>query len=380
MKKLKEIFNTDFKQYYKEFKKALEKDTYHKPSLYKRHSRYYDKKNQELITGAVIFFLVIIIICSVSYYFLILSPSMEELEEHKNMKINELNSIFNDNLTTNPTKQAILSRINKSSSVEEVDNIDIESEVYPILKSQLLNDISEYKDKFNRVELKINDTSSIMEADNATKYIESQTTTLKDISIAQVDSVIIPLTISRKQAASGLISEGDVVDIYKTTISDESIQQTNQSNESLNNTDINETSVNETSNVTTQSTSKLVGGSEIVSILRSKDSGSVDSDIELTSSNNLTNTSQSSSLDIEEVLSSKSAGTYNQSQIKILLDKYGWRLSNYERTSNIGDLDVEYMIMLEVPRDSVEKVISNMDDLILTIPTYDAPSWVNLTK
>ena len=67
-----------------------------------------------------------------------------------------------------------------------------------------------------------------------------------------------------------------------------------------------------------------------------------------------------------------------QKQIKIMLEDYGTRLSNYERTSNIGELDVEYIIMLEVPRNSVENLIDNMDNIILTIPTYDAPSWVKL--
>ena len=61
-----------------------------------------------------------------------------------------------------------------------------------------------------------------------------------------------------------------------------------------------------------------------------------------------------------------------------MLDAYGVRLANYERTSNIGDLDVEYIIMVEVSRDSVENLIENMDNIILTIPTYDAPSWVEL--
>ena len=34
--------------------------------------------------------------------------------------------------------------------------------------------------------------------------------------------------------------------------------------------------------------------------------------------------------------------------------------------------------MVEIPRDSVVAVISNMDNIILTIPTYNAPLWVDL--
>ena len=64
--------------------------------------------------------------------------------------------------------------------------------------------------------------------------------------------------------------------------------------------------------------------------------------------------------------------------MNLLLTEYGTRLSDYERTSNLGNLDVEYIIMVEIPRDSVVAVISNMDNIILTIPTYNAPLWVDL--
>ena len=184
--------------------------------------------------------------------------------------------------------------------------------------------------------------------------------------IEAVDSVIIPLSINRKQAASGLITEGNSVDIYKTgsnaQVESESLEE-NQSQED---------------NIITSRTTKIVGGSQIVSILRSKDSAVIEQNLEMSEYPKSRNISQLSSLDIQQILSSKAAGTYDEQQIKILLDDYGTRLSNYERTSRIGELDVEYIIMLEVPRDSVEYLIDNMDNIILTIPTYDAPSWVKL--
>ena len=83
-------------------------------------------------------------------------------------------------------------------------------------------------------------------------------------------------------------------------------------------------------------------------------------------------------IEVEEVLSSKAIGVLDESQLNLLLTEYGTRLSDYERTSNLGNLDVEYIIMVEIPRDSVVAVISNMDNIILTIPTYNAPLWVDL--
>jgi hypothetical protein len=34
--------------------------------------------------------------------------------------------------------------------------------------------------------------------------------------------------------------------------------------------------------------------------------------------------------------------------------------------------------MLEVPRETTQDLINNMDTLLLAIPSYDAPDWVKL--
>ena len=72
------------------------------------------------------------------------------------------------------------------------------------------------------------------------------------------------------------------------------------------------------------------------------------------------------------VLNSKSDNNILDSYLM----NYGVRLSNFERMSNLGDLDSEYIILLEVPQSDVNFVINNMDNLILAIPTDFAPNWV----
>lgn len=380
MKDLKE-FKFKIRSYYNQLKKLLDSDQNYKKTLTKRHSKYFEKQNKELITGSVVIFLILIIIFSIGYYYLIFNPSMEELKNEKNVKINEVNSIFKDNLTDNPTKQALLSQINSASSVEELQEIDVESIAYPVLKNQLSDQINQLKDNYDRVQLDINGSSNIMSVNNASSFINSsKTDELSDISVTRVDSVIIPLSINRKQAASGLLAEGDVVDIYKNDVNSSS-SESDDTQEFSNNSTLNETndSTNfiDSTNVSNE-TSKLVGGSKVVSILRSKDSGSIDSNLELNEYPKTRNISQSNSMDVEEVLSAKAAGVLDESQLNILLSKYGGRLSDYERIANLGDLDAEYIIMVEVPRNSVDDIISNMDNIIVTIPTYNAPSWVNL--
>jgi hypothetical protein len=59
-----------------------------------------------------------------------------------------------------------------------------------------------------------------------------------------------------------------------------------------------------------------------------------------------------------------------------MLENYGVKLSNYERQINLGDLDAQYMLLIETPQDKVSFILDNMDSIVLTIPTSDAPDWM----
>lgn len=351
------------KQQYQEINRLLESED-KKSILDRRHNQFRKREDQELITGAVIVVLIIVILLSFTYYFLIFAPEQDKISNLRQEKINQVHTLLpGDNVDS----LAIISQIEALNTEEELENFDVEKMAHPLLKEKLIQDVDNNKDQFNRVELVTGNTSDILNKENAVKMINSSNTTaLAIMSVRQVDSVIIPLSITRKQAASGLIHVGDTVDVYSTKSS---------SNENhLENPEENTTP----DNYNTTQSSKISGGSKVVSILRSKDSGSIDKNIELSESPKSRNLSQSSLLDVQEVMESKAAGTYDEKQIKVLIDKYATRLSDYERTSQLGDLDVEYIVMIEASRSSVDDLIENMDNLILTIPTYEAPSWVKL--
>lgn len=369
-----------------ELSKYLKTDDNNKPSLHKKHNfkntfkKDTDEK-EELITGIVVVAIILIILFSTCYYFLVFSPQMQQLQEHKTEKTNQLNSIFKDDLANEATRQALQSRIDSASNIEEVEQIDIKAAAYPVIKNKLLTEIEEMKDKYKRVDVVINNASTIMSLNNATKFIQTAPIDeLANTEIRKVDTVIIPVTINRKQAASGLLSENDIVDIYTTqsmTKTDTNENTTTNTTNDTNTTEDNTTLVDENTNTTT----KIVGGSQVISILRSKDAGEIDSNYEVNKNNtNNTTKSEDINVNIEEILKSKSAGVYNEKEYNLILEKYGMRLANYERTSNIGDLECQYIIMLEVPRDSVDIILSNMDNIILTIPTYNAPEWVKIKQ
>ena len=86
--------------------------------------------------------------------------------------------------------------------------------------------------------------------------------------------------------------------------------------------------------------------------------------------------SEAASQDVEQLLRAAAARNWDQSEVSSLLNSYGWRLSDFERTSNLGELDAQYLLLLEVPRENAVFLIQNMNNVILTVPTQQAPNWM----
>lgn len=357
MKDIKE----KIEEYYRNLNTLLDSDENSAKLLHRKDPN--SQQNMELLTGIIVIFLIVTILISLAYYFIIFAPQQEQLNDLKQEKINRVNLLLSDDDEHN--RELIISQITNCSDIKRLEQMDIDAMTYPFLKNMLLEQLDEYKDKYDRVEIHSENMTDIMKTDNAQNYINSRDSlTLSSISVRPVESVIIPLSINRKQAASGLITEGNIVDIY--TTNNLLLQKQYEENDN-----ISEYSHHNFS-------SRIAGGCRIVSILRSSDSAVIEQNLELSQYPRNRNLSQSSSLDLEEILSSRAAGVYDNKQIKILWEDYATRLSDYERKSKIGELDVWYIVMLEVPTDCVEDIINNMDNIILTIPTYDAPSWVKL--
>ncbi|MCI5866920.1 MAG: DUF515 domain-containing protein [Methanosphaera sp.] len=383
MKKLDKILNSKFSKHFKELKEYLKEDNQNKkPSLHKNHKfrkedifdyKNYSQKDQELITGTVVCIIVIVVLLSIGYYFLVFAPEAEKLDNAKNMKINEVNMIFSDDLTYSSAKQSLTSEIYSAKSVAEVDAIDVKKAAYPVIKNKLLDDINQMKDRYKRVAIRSGSSITIASIKNATEYINTAgVDEIIDMKIEEVDTTIIPLTITRKQAASGLIDVNDIVDIYTTNppTTDNGEDEFNE-NSTQNNT--NNTTIPVNGSEDNNETLKLAGGAQIISILRAQDAGSINSNIATSN-----NTTTSTSFDIQQIQSAKAAGIDETQKHKINLTSYGSKLTENERTSNIADLNAQYIIMVEVPKQKVNDIISNMDNIILTIPTSNAPDWVKI--
>ncbi|MDI3484651.1 MAG: hypothetical protein PWQ74_1238 [Methanobacteriaceae archaeon] len=326
------------------------------------------EEDQRTLVGAMVFGIIIIIIVASGYYFLVYQPYQQTLQAAKNQKLAEVDAYFKGPLATDPQKQAILAEIDSGQTPEEVLAVDVLGPATKSWRKYQSQEINTKKDRFNRVMVLYNVTEgnqttskrAIMKVSDAQKIVnEADATVLANMAIQTPDTVAVPIMISRLQAAGGLIGVGSMVDIY------------------LN---VNQTGNNTT--VTSQETTPRISGATVLAILRAKDSGSVDASI-LRSQNISMNTMSSgvsmekkTAADVEQLLRAAAAGGLSEEDIRAILQNYGIRLSDYERAANLGELDATYLIILEVPREDVPFLIQNMNSIILTVPTQNAPEWM----
>ncbi|OPX60672.1 MAG: hypothetical protein A4E25_00299 [Methanobacterium sp. PtaB.Bin024] len=327
--------------------------------------------DQRTLVGAAVFGIILIVLVGAGYYFLVYAPYQESMTTAKETKISEVNTYFTGPLATDPRKTSILAEIDGGTTPEMVLAVDVTGPATSAWREYQLQQISSEKDPYGRVMITYDaggQKNLIMKTSAAKKIVnEADAAVLVNLEIETPDTVAVPIIISRLQAAGGLVNVGDSVDVYLTTTNTSTKTTTNASNQTT----------------TTESTSTpKISGATVLAILRAKDSGTVDANLQQSQEiavNTLTMTnsrSQSASTNVEELLKAAASNTWDESQVTTLLDSYGWKLSDFERASNLGELDVQYMVVLEVPRENALFLMQNSQNLQLTVPTQNAPTWM----
>ncbi len=361
--------------------------------------------------GLIAISLIILVLGASVFYFGIYQPFQNELDTEKTAKLNELNTLYKGPLALNSHVYTLENQIKDSYDVNGVKSIDVLRIATEDWRAYHGSKINAFEDAYGRIMMSYCENNSekvLMPTVDAKLFVnENDAKILSNIGFEKVDTVIVPIYISRLQATGGLISVGSIVDIYSlsSNATDYSSSLSEDENNNLNNNsdnngeenfvDGNEDSeennnnenvdvvdgLNDASDSKTIEEEPDVSGATVLAILRSKDSGVVDSSF--SKSTNLikgnttypTEHSSSFSTDAEELLKSSIFKGHDNNALSSYLDNYGIKLSNYERLSNIGELDTDYLVLLEVPRSDVDFVINNMENLILTIPTEYAPNW-----
>ena len=364
--------------------------------------------------GKITFLLIFLVLISSAFYFFVYQPFQNELDLERNSKLNELNALYKGPLAVNENYYTLETRINKAYDVEELKSIDVLRSATKDWRLYHSSEIVDSKDEFGRVMMEYGENKNIiMSVKDANDFVkDNDAKTLSNVQFEKVNTVIVPVSISRLQATAGLISVGSVVDIYSLNDNsseyDYEIESNNGDlgNNQSENLDLDSSESSSKQSVENYDSSDsdtlgpsgeangesleefgegpLISGATVLAILRSKDSGLVDSTVSKSNTiikgneTNPTENTSSFSSDVEELLKEAVLNSNsNENALDSYLTNYGVRLSNFERMSNLGDLDSNYLILLEVPQSDVNFVINNMDSLILTIPTNFAPNWVS---
>jgi hypothetical protein len=309
--------------------------------------------------GVIITALILITLIVSSYYFLIYQPQQEELSLMKTTKLNELHDLYSGPLVTSPNEITLENKINNAKSTGELESINILSQASKDWKSYHKKSISSNIDSYNRIMAVYSNESKdiIMSGDEAVNIInENDATVLSKIKFETPNTVSVPILVSRLQAGAGLINVGSVVDIYLNSNFTNESGQTNSSPD--------------------------ISGCTVLSIMRYEENGEIDSEYSKSRMNINGNdtypreNTKSFSSNVLELLKGSIIKGYSEQETIELLKDYGVKLSNYERQINLGDLDAQYMLLIETPQDKVNFLLNNMENIVLTIPTSKAPTWI----
>lgn len=309
--------------------------------------------------GIIITTLILITLVITSYYFLIYQPQQENLSLMKTTKLNELHDLYSGPLVTSPNAATLESKINDARSTGELESVNILAPASKDWKSYQIKSINSNMDKYKRIMAVYSNESKdiMMNEDEAIKIVnENDAHILSKIKFETPNTVSVPILISRLQAGAGLINVGSVVDVYLNS------NYTNETNEG-----------NSTPNIS---------GCTVLSIMRYEENGEIDSEYSKSKVNVKGNdtypreNTKSFSSNVLELLKGSIIKGYSEEETVEMLRDYGIKLSNYERQINLGDLDAQYMLLIETPQNKVNFVLNNMENIVLTIPTSKAPKWM----
>jgi len=315
--------------------------------------------DQRTLVGAAVFGIILIVLVGAGYYFLVYAPFQEALANAKQTRINEVNTYFTGPLAAHPEGINLRLQIDVAETPEQALAVDVLGPATQAWREYQTQQIETQRDPFGRVMVVYSASAQkniILSVENAQRLVnESDANVLSRMQIKTPDTVAIPMIISRLQAAGGLINVGNAVDVYL---------------------------MNATPNQTVPNGTPKISGANVLAILRARDGGVIAANISRAQHfavNQLiqsSSRSESAATDVEQLLRAAASRNWDEGQVRSTLDAYGWRLSDFERAANLGQLDAQYLILLEVPRENAIPLIQNMNNIMLTVPTQEAPDWM----
>ena len=273
-------------------------------------------------------------------------------------------------------KNVLVKRIREARTVEELSEIDVKEVIAYCWRDYRMEQLLEVetpmvilvkREKGKAPEMISLPKDKALELINAyakAKDIEG----LRGYEIAE-DLVATPLILDRRRAGGGIINEGYVVDVY--------------------------TEVNGTKKA-------IVKGALVVAVIREDDSGSINlterqrveesgslsesksvsyEEESISESRNISGSESREkrkeySVDLQEVLKAAAAGKTDPTLVRGALSDYGYDLSINEGLSDIGELNVRYLVVIVVPSDVAGIIDEEMDKVtLMPKPFHEFNDW-----
>jgi len=328
----------------------------------------------------------------------------EEVARLKSAKLNKTNEIKNAFKDTPPDlnaeKQKILDLIESTNTVQQVEAIDANSSVddawsavTKVLRDDAKNVAEAKAAGFEAIGMKVG-LNAYSELEVITRKIDLLSySELKNLYFFEIGLEYVPIRLSRDQFTGGFVEIGDSINIHYIITDDEGLpNESTRTEYFVKNGKVMGILRAKSSGTISVSESEMKtetgGGSEGQGTVDTLAIGSIgavtpaDDYFDASVGYKMMQTSSTYTVDITEIIKAAAANKIPESYITTSLKSYGVKLNTFERETNIGTFDTEYLMLVEMDEIEASKVVSKlMDDeerdrLYATISKPKPESWM----
>ncbi|RLG71919.1 MAG: hypothetical protein DRO11_03365 [Methanobacteriota archaeon] len=315
------------------------------------------------------------------------------LERKRAEKIEELEKVFtgpSDFMLKfgNARKELLRARINDATTIEQIIAVDVVAMLAEAWRDYRVAQITQIPQRtvvMIRREKDEPPEMIVVSKEQALEMIE-QASIAKSIDLLkelemEPEIVAVPLLLERRQAASGLLDTGYVVDIF--------MEVEEREREQVIEEEIEGKKVRRTVKMPIK---PVVRGALVLGVIRGEDkSGRIElSETEEIRKEGEGSESKSSTIEdetieesrksegrieqtlekryritLQDLLKAASAGKVNRSFVSGMLSKYAWELAQLEAQANLGELEIDYLVLVAVPVEVAGEINQNQDKVTL---------------
>jgi hypothetical protein len=288
------------------------------------------------------------------------APEGISLPEAKTLAARQINEAF-EGLPPDYTaaRSHLLEKVQKAKSVSEIQAVDLKGTADLAWRAYWKDQVMELSRQTENIELNVgNDTYRtvpiILQKLNFVPY-----GLLKGASLREIRPEYVPLRLTRLQAAGGLVEAGDVVNVYHKEGGNITLLSKKARVMAI-------LRGKESGSISLSETERKIASGEgaegkgIVESVTGSGIGSVEGPFAASAGYKMTQTQSSYTVSIEEIQKAAAASKLPETLIEDALAHYGIRLNWIERETNIGNIDAEYLLLLEVSDSEAPALVSKV--------------------